>query len=129
MRCNPDNPAPITLDTTGVEMNIKLTRQTTAKFSGIIDENYVPIDLTGATAKLTVRDGDGEELLVLTEADDITLGGVAGTFEVEFTDENTVDLPTQYLTFNFDITLASGEIIAVYWGTIEALANTNIPDA
>ncbi len=99
-----------------------------------VPETEVPLDLTGAHARMTVRPGYGQPSVL--DLDDqelggITLGGTAGTVTVELTAQQTGSLPVApganpfvvpFATFVFDIaiTLSSGDVTRGLQGVIVA---------
>lgn len=54
--------------------------------------SLVPVNLTGMTAKMQIRDSADNALLTLTETAGITLGGAAGTIVITLTEEQTTAL-------------------------------------
>jgi len=67
-----------------------------------------PIDLTGASARLHVRDADGNLVMeASTDNTRIVLGGVAGTAVMVMPKEVTAVAPGSY-KFDYELTYASG---------------------
>lgn len=75
----------------------------------LTDEAGAPIDLTGASARLHVRDADGN-LVMSASTDDgrLVLGGVAGTGVMVMPSSATGVPPGSY-RFDFEITYAGGK--------------------
>lgn len=72
------------------------------------------INLTGATAKMEIRDKPGGTIKTsLTESSGITLGGVNGTIQIKF-------VPAYFGQFVYDliVTLSSGDIERVLEGEV-----------
>lgn len=67
-------------------------------FTCEVGSPYVPLDLTGYSARMEVRqDWDGcrrDPMFTLTDTDGLTLGGAAGTIIVEMSAERTEELET-----------------------------------
>jgi hypothetical protein len=110
----------------GISLNVELIRQTTWK-AGFqwLDGDGVAIDITGATATLTIRDAAGAEILTLDETDGITLGGLNGFVDVEITSAQTAAFPLQRLSYNLDINTGS-ETRPLAYGKITVRDNANI---
>lgn len=63
-----------------------------------------PVDLTGCTARLQVRDRTGD--LILDATDDLTINGATGTISVDVLIPSTV-LPGKYI-FDVEVTYTDG---------------------
>lgn len=77
------------------------------------EDDGAPINLTGYTAKFSVRTGyDGDEILSVTDTPTsdggITLGGADGTIQVELKPEYTALLPSSTERYVYDLVLKSG---------------------
>lgn len=114
----------------GVVINPKIIRGTTWEQGlQMLSADGVAVDLTGSTAKLTIRNAAGESLLVLTDGDGITLGGATGNVDILLTAEQTAALPLQKLSYNLDITEPDTITTQpVARGTMQMINNTNLPD-
>ena len=109
-------------------LNVEVIRQTTwALGFQQIDDDGVAIDLTSATAKMTIRNAAGDIVLELDETDGITLGTTNGFIDFEVTPEQTAAWAVQRHTYNLDVTLGT-ETFSVARGTIRVIDNANIPD-
>lgn len=81
----------------------------------------LPVDLTGCTARLQARArvGDAETLLGLTSAaDEILLGGTAGTVEIVMTGAETELLTWTKAVYHLEITFPSGRVKRFLRGAI-----------
>jgi hypothetical protein len=108
---------------------VSVIRQTTwaLGFQLVDPITGVPIDLTGATARMTIRNAAGEIVLELDETNGITVGTNTGFVDFEVTPAQTAALALQRHTYNLDATVGS-RTYAVARGNIKVLDNTNIPD-
>jgi hypothetical protein len=74
-----------------------------------LDPDGNPVDLSTATAALTVRntpDASGDELLTITQSSGITLGGAEGTVAWAFSATETNDLPMGQLFYTLRIVIS-----------------------
>ena len=116
----------LTLKPEGVVINPEIIQQTTWALSlQWLDSDNVANDLTSATAKLSIKDISGAQLIVLTETAGITLGGLTGNIDVLLTSTQTATLPLQRLRFNLDINTGT-EIKPIARGEITVRKNANI---
>ena len=83
----------------------------------------VPVDLTGASAALTLRDARAPNAAVFatlsTANSYITLGGVAGTIDVNFYSGLLQGRREEVVAFELRATLANGDVRSLLKGTIE----------
>lgn len=92
--------------------------------------NGDPVDLTGWSARMQVREGYESEspLLSLTDGDGITLGGTAGTIDVLVDDETTAGLPTgvpaAHCVWDLELENPSGRVTRLAGG--EALVTPEV---
>lgn len=69
--------------------------------------NSNPVDLTGYSARMKVRKySRTTPLLSITTADDIALGGAAGTIDITISATDTANLVAD--KYNYDLELVSG---------------------
>lgn len=75
------------------------------------DNLDVAIDLTGYSAKMVIGNGPNPSVtyLTLTDGAGITLGGAAGTLEIEVTDEQTSLFTFDTAYYDVVITSSGGE--------------------
>ena len=80
-----------------------------------------PVDLTGCTAKLQVRQTH-QALAVLIElssqTNTIVLGGALGTIELIFSANSTIGAQWTQAVYDLEITLSNGDIRRLVEGTI-----------
>lgn len=75
----------------------------------LTDPSGAPIDLTGASGRVQVRDADGALVAEASTSDGrLTLGGVAGTAVMVMPYSATAIAPGSY-RFDFEITYAGGK--------------------
>lgn len=81
------------------------------------DENENPLDLTGYTSRLQVRESiDASTTMVsLSSGSGITLGGAAGTIQVVISDTATAAL-TQSGVYDLEIESGSGVVTTILYG-------------
>ena len=91
----------------------------------MLGSDSVATDLTGATAKLTIKTAADVVVLVLTDTSGITLGTTNGFVDVEYTATQTALFPLLRLTYNLDVTLGT-EVTPVARGNYKVIKNTNI---
>lgn len=110
-------------------LNVEVIRQTTwaLGFQCLDPITGVPINLTGATAQMTIRDAAGNIVLELDENDGITLGTTTGFVDFEVTPAQTAALAVQRHSYNLDVTIGT-KTESVARGTIKVIDNNNIPD-
>lgn len=81
----------------------------------------VPVDLTGCTARMQVReevDSASALLTLTTENDRITLGGTAGTIELYVSDEDTADITWEGGVWDLEIVHPGGEVTRLAQGSV-----------
>ena len=91
--------------------NMVVPQATTYNFACTIKEDSIPWDLTNYTAIMTVRPFAGSTtttLLATTENGKITLGGAAGTINIDF---SALDTAIKAESYVYDIMLDSGSVI------------------
>lgn len=83
------------------------------------DDQGTPIDLTGYSARLQVRRkaSDTEFILEITDLDGITLGGVAGTVDIQIPGAETAKI-TKASVYDLELTDASGTVITLTAGNV-----------
>lgn len=84
------------------------------------DADGVPVDLTGCTARMQIRDyiEDAEvKLSISTESGNITLGGTAGTIDIEILTAQTALLTTDGY-YDLELILPSGEVERILQGQV-----------
>jgi hypothetical protein len=88
------------------------------------DASGDPVDLTGYTARMPVRaKSDGTLLLEpTTENGQITLGGAAGTIDIELDEDVTAALPVKNGRHNLELIPANGEVRRLAQGTVAVSA-------
>lgn len=83
-------------------------------------QTLTPVDLTGYTARLQVRDGAGNLLLDLTtENGGITLGGVLGTIVLLLTTAQTTALTWDVGTYHLEMVQPDLEAIRLMGGRMQ----------
>jgi hypothetical protein len=89
------------------------------------DSAGVPINLTGYTAKMQVRERVGSSTVVLecsTANTRITLGGSAGTITIVAQDEVTVLLTAMpKAVYDLELTSPGGEVTRLLRGSVEII--------
>jgi hypothetical protein len=81
----------------------------------------VPVDLTGCTARMQVReevDSDTPLLTLTTENDRITLGDDEGTIDLYVSDEDTADIDWSSGVFDLEIEHPGGEVTRLAEGSV-----------
>ena len=85
-------------------------------------ETQVPVDLTGATARLQVRKSFSSDIVLLeatTEDGRITLGGPEGTIELVWPDEVTAAIGWRAGRYDLEIESAGGEVTRLLQGAVK----------
>jgi len=93
-----------------------------ATFSQVItwkDSTNSPIDLTGYTARMQIRQKvtSSVSLSLTTENNRITLGGDAGTIALSITSSDMADLPAGSYTYDLELVSVSGDVSRLLMGT------------
>lgn len=93
-----------------------------ATFSQVItwkDSTNSPIDLTGYTARMQIRQKvtSSVSLSLTTENNRITLGGDAGTITINITSSDMSDLPAGAYTYDLELVSVSGDVSRLLMGT------------
>ena len=103
------------------EYNIKTPRGATFQRQLTWKSNDTPIDITGYSARFTVkkRQKDAQVVVALNEASGITLGGVAGTILVEIDATTMQSLDVLEYVYDLEMESASGFITRLVEGTFE----------
>jgi hypothetical protein len=80
--------------------------------------NGVPLDLTGATAKMQLRSyyGDPVAALTLTETDGLTLGGTAGTIQIQIGPATLSALSARQYVYDLEVYAIDGSTIRLLEG-------------
>lgn len=82
---------------------------------------YVPVDLTGCTARMHIRSDvkSTTVLVTLTTANGgITLGGTAGTIEIYMTDEATTLFAWTSGVYDLEVEFPNGEVRRLMYGSV-----------
>jgi hypothetical protein len=82
------------------------------------DNNGNPINLTGYSAKMELKDSHGNLLLTLLSGTDVTLGGSAGTIAVEIAAATTAALTFDTANYDLRLTDASGTVTRLLSGIV-----------
>jgi len=87
------------------------------------DQNEVAVDLTGATATMTIKtDRDAStNILQLTSGSGITLGGSAGTIAIVMTSTQTALFSFTEAIYDVQVTLSTGDLRTILEGNIELI--------
>lgn len=83
-----------------------------------------PIDLTGCTARMHIReayDSEAEIIELTTENGRITLGGVLGTIVLYIADEDTELLDFSSARYDLELVLPSGRVTRLLRGKVKLL--------
>lgn len=86
-----------------------------------------PVNLTGASAKMQIRDetGSTDALLEITTSgsagDKITLGGAAGTYDIQASAATTASLAPGRYVYDFLLTDSGGTVTKEFEGLIEVI--------
>lgn len=83
--------------------------------------NGTPIDLTGCSARMQVRNEVGSDVVLIglsTVNGRITLGGVAGTIDLWIADEDTTLIAWESGVFDLEITHPGGDVTRLAQGSI-----------
>lgn len=96
-----------TISSVQTSSSVTLGAQSTFAVSDAELVVYVPIDLTGATASMVVRDRRGDSVLALTDSSGLTLGGALGTVAVQITSAQTLSLVETLYAYDLDVTIGS----------------------
>lgn len=94
-----------------------------------LTENGTPVDLTGATARLTIRTKQGLAAPILTDgdltsADGLTLGDAAGTVAILRSAAQTAAWTVGTYHYELKITFADGKTRAMLQGLLEVQVAT-----
>lgn len=103
-----------------IEKGVTFRRRVT-----ILDSTGAAVSLVGATAKLQARATDAatEEILALTHASGLTLGGAAGTVDIAVTAGQSAAILLARLVYALQITLSNGDILQPIHGQITFIEN------
>jgi len=95
-----------------------------ANFPRIFTRDDAVVDLTGATALMQFRVSSTSAVLTsMTESDGITLGGTAGTVEINLTGTKTA-LLTNRCIGDMEITESNGNVVTLY--RVKVLLKTDV---
>lgn len=85
------------------------------------DSDGAPVDLTGATARMHIRENldSPTPLLALTNGSGITVGGAAGKLVLLLTDEQTAAITWRYAVYDLEIETGGGEVSRILKGQVE----------
>lgn len=109
-----------------IRQNLRIYQGATFKHrwtwrSGAARDTAAPVDLTGCTAHMQVReDADSSHVLLAASTNDgrIRLGGAAGTIELYLHDEETEALRFDRGVYDLEIEFANGEKRRLFAGTV-----------
>lgn len=109
-----------------IKQNLRIYQGATFKhvwtwLSGDTRNTAAPVDLTGCSARMQVREArDMAEVLLDVSTDDgrIRLGGAAGTIELYLHDEETEALRFDRGVYDLEIEFANGEKRRLFAGTV-----------
>lgn len=85
------------------------------------DANNLPIDLTGWTAKMQVRDKPGGAVLILDSAapnNSVTITGIDGTVDVEFAMTSMLAVTASRGVYDVALTDPAGLVDVIVEGTV-----------
>jgi hypothetical protein len=85
------------------------------------DSEGVPVDLTGYTARMQIRQGVCNPDVIVeltTENDRITLGGVAGTIVLEIDADTTAAITAGCGLYDLELESSSGFVTAILYGAV-----------
>lgn len=94
--------------------------------SGATEATAVPVDLTGCTARMQIReDEDGSTILyeLTTENSKIILGDIAGTIEVIISDEDSAAFTWDNGVYDLEIEFTDGTVRRWSQGSVIVLPN------
>lgn len=89
------------------------------------DSDSVPINLTGYTCRMQVRQSVAAEDVVFESSDaegDITLGGLAGTIDLLIPTEKTSLLVLSRYVYDLELTAPDGIVTTLVYGTLNVTA-------
>lgn len=84
--------------------------------------NRVPVNLTGYTARLQVRESADAPTVSLDATEYITLGGAAGTIDIEIPAEETSDLEAGRYVYDLEVESGGGEVTTLIAGSLTVTA-------
>ena len=84
--------------------------------------NRVPVNLTGYDARLQIRESADDSTPALDASDYLTLGGAAGTIEVEIPASETSDLDPGRYVYDLEVESGGGEITTLIAGSLTVTA-------
>lgn len=102
---------------------LDLNEVSSARFSAYVSGGYVmamtPINLTGATADLVIRNRvGGTELIRLDENDGLVIDTAAHTVEIVISDTLTIGVQWKTGVYDLEITLANGDVLKPLIGAV-----------
>lgn len=84
--------------------------------------NKAPVNLTGYDARLQIREDADDATPALDASDYLTLGGTAGTIEVEIPAEETADLDAGRYVYDLEVESGGGEVTTLIAGSLTVTA-------
>lgn len=102
--------------------SVTLGSQSTYAVSDAELQVYVPIDLTGFSASMVVRNRQGDALLTLTHSSGMTLGGTLGTIAVTISASQTSTLIDSLYSYELDITSGASVVTRLLRGQLTVLS-------
>lgn len=99
--------------------DLKIEQGATFELSvGWVDPDGAPNTLVGFTARMMIRVDykSSTPLLSLTGGAGLTLGGAAGTIDIEISDEDTADLPAVVGVWDLEVESPGGKVTRLVQG-------------
>lgn len=121
-----------TLSVGPAKLNLKLRQGSTfapAPLTYTYDEaGLVPIDLTGYTARMQIRDVDSNALLhsLTTEDGGLTLGGAAGTIALSISATDTAAFEWTTGKYDLELVAPSGFVTSLLAGSVVVTAEVTV---
>lgn len=84
--------------------------------------NKVPVNLTGYDARLQVRESPDDATAALDASEYLTLGGAAGTIEIEIPAAETADLEPGRYVYDLEVESGGGEVTTLIAGSLTVSA-------
>lgn len=84
--------------------------------------NKTPVNLTGYDARLQIREDPDDATPALDASDYLTLGGAAGTIEVEIPASETADLEPGRYVYDLEVESGGGEVTTLIAGSVTVTA-------
>lgn len=84
--------------------------------------NKVPVNLGGYSARLQIRESADDPSVALDASEYLTLGGAAGTIEIEIPAAETADLEAGRYVYDLEVESAGGEVTTLIAGSLTVTA-------